>query len=322
MPHNKNRKIHTVRFTFHSQGQDMETLGTYLRTERTKQGKTLDDIAQETRISRSMLEAIESDREDALPPPSYLRGFLKLYAVELGINVEDLLARVPRQAADTSSLSLPPAPDIEKRKRPLLKIFIAAVIIIVGCIWLWKMFFGIAPVNTEQPPTIVSPRPTQSEQPPGQPDALPAPAVTAGTPVEDIKTEPAPESPEEASAPEPVKKAPEQQDSDTVPQPTPVEKPARTEAMSPADPETLSVQFAARGIVWIYMTADDERTIDITLREGERYRVEARKLNVRLGKPKLVDITCNGVPVPLDAKPGKPLNLVFPDCLRQPPEAD
>jgi len=69
----------------------METLGNYLREERQKQGKTLKQIAEKTCISRTTLQAIEEDREDQLPPPSYLRGFLKLYAQELGLSTEDLL---------------------------------------------------------------------------------------------------------------------------------------------------------------------------------------------------------------------------------------
>ena len=56
----------------------METLGNYLREERQKQGKTLKHIVQQTRISRTTLQAIEDDQYEQLPPASYLRGFLKL----------------------------------------------------------------------------------------------------------------------------------------------------------------------------------------------------------------------------------------------------
>ena len=52
----------------------MDTLGSYLREEREKQGKTLVDIVRTTRISRTMLEAIESGQDTQLPPPLYLRG--------------------------------------------------------------------------------------------------------------------------------------------------------------------------------------------------------------------------------------------------------
>ena len=145
------------------------------------------------------------------------------------------------------------------------------------------------------------------EAPPDRPEAAPASPLAAEAPAE-IKT-----------APVPVETAPDQPEPATEAQPKPVEEPVQEQKISMSDAEPFSVQFAPRGIVWIYMTADDEKTIDITLREGERYRIEARKLEVRLGKPSLVDITFNGVPVPIDSTPGKPLNLVFPDCIRQSP---
>ena len=79
----------------------METLGDYLREERQKQGKTLEQIAQKTRISRSTLQAIEDNRDELLPPALHVRGFLKLYARELGLNMEDILARLPQQPIRT-----------------------------------------------------------------------------------------------------------------------------------------------------------------------------------------------------------------------------
>jgi len=159
----------------------METLGSYLREEREKQGKTLKQIAEKTCISRTTLHALEDDREDQLPPASYLRGFLKLYALELGLNTEELLERLPQQEPEPAGLTLPPAPDLETKKKPWLKIALITGIICIACIWAWKMFFGIAPVSQDTPAQIVSPRPAlpdvQTAAPvlqntPGQPDIL------------------------------------------------------------------------------------------------------------------------------------------------------
>ena len=79
------------------------------------------------------------------------------------------------------------------------------------------------------------------------------------------------------------------------------------------------VKFIARGIVWMKLNADDEKTVDITLKNGERYRISAaRTLKARLGNPALVDVEYNDVPVSLPGKPGVPLDVVFPDIVRQP----
>jgi hypothetical protein len=83
--------------------------------------------------------------------------------------------------------------------------------------------------------------------------------------------------------------------------------------------KNFTVQFIARGIVWMQLLADDASPVDITLRNGERYRASAAQtLKVRLGNPTLVDVLYNDVPVSLPGKPGVPLDVVFPDIVRQP----
>ncbi|MDD5167606.1 MAG: helix-turn-helix domain-containing protein [Syntrophales bacterium] len=54
--------------------------GQDLKTVRIALGVTLDRIAQESKIKISILEAIENDEYDHLPPIAYLKGFIKIYA--------------------------------------------------------------------------------------------------------------------------------------------------------------------------------------------------------------------------------------------------
>ncbi len=78
------------------------------------------------------------------------------------------------------------------------------------------------------------------------------------------------------------------------------------------------VKFIARGIVWMKLSADGGTAVDITLKNGEQYRMSAaRTLTARLGNPVLVDVQYNDVPVSLSGKPGVPLDVVFPDIVRQ-----
>lgn len=282
----------------------METLGKYLREERQKQGKTLEQIAQKTRISRSTLQAIEDDRDELLPPSSYFRGFLKLYARELGLNTEDLLERLPQHTAEHSRLALPPAPDIETQKISLLRILITVAIVCMACLWAWQMFSGLAPLSQNTSIKIVSPRPAVPDSPVG----LPVPPDTAGA---QLATG--------SAATEPVALS----EQDATPESAPVSeaKPdvaLQPEEVPPVAAERFMVTFAARGIVWMKLNADDSKTIDITLRSGQRYRISAAQtLKVRLGNPALVDVEYNDVAVSLPGKPGEPLDVVFPDVVRQ-----
>ncbi len=71
----------------------METLGQFLKEQRIKSNKSLDEIAQTTKIRKGLLDALEQDKYDLLPPRSYVRGMVKLYAQEVGIDVNEVLDR-------------------------------------------------------------------------------------------------------------------------------------------------------------------------------------------------------------------------------------
>jgi cytoskeleton protein RodZ len=287
----------------------METLGDYLREERQKQGKTLEQIAQKTCISRSTLQALEDNREELLPSALHVRAFLKLYACELGLNMEDILERLPEKPIEQSSLSLPPAPDIEPQKISLLKICIAVVIVCVAGLWAWQMFFGLAPFSQNTLVKIVSPRPAQL-------DALPGPPVQPLTAEDQLSTGPDSSLPQDLSGPEGIS----EQEAPTVSEPQSKPDAAfQTEEVPPVAPERFMVKFIARGIIWMKLKADDDTPVDITLKNGETYRISAaRSLTARLGNPALVDVEYNDVPVSLPGNPGVPLDIVFPDIVRQP----
>jgi cytoskeletal protein RodZ len=70
-----------------------ETLGSYLRGQRDRRGMSPAELSRVTRIPRTSLEAIESDRFDELPGEVFVKGFLKAYAQAVGLVPADVLAR-------------------------------------------------------------------------------------------------------------------------------------------------------------------------------------------------------------------------------------
>lgn len=71
----------------------MESFGAYLKGLREEKGKTLEDIAESTKIAVSNLEFLESDRFDLLPPRVFVKGFIRSYVRELGLNPEEAMRR-------------------------------------------------------------------------------------------------------------------------------------------------------------------------------------------------------------------------------------
>ena len=69
-------------------------IGPQLRAAREKKGLTLDQIAAETRISRSHLEHIEAGSCDRLAGRTYAVGFARTYAKTVGLNEDDVVAMV------------------------------------------------------------------------------------------------------------------------------------------------------------------------------------------------------------------------------------
>jgi len=68
----------------------VEKIGKQLKQIRESRGISLEEISQKTRIRLGYLDAIETGDVDALPSPAQTRGFLRLYASTLGVELDAL----------------------------------------------------------------------------------------------------------------------------------------------------------------------------------------------------------------------------------------
>jgi cytoskeleton protein RodZ len=71
--------------------------GSVLAAARLRAGLTLNDVAARTRVARPLLESLEAENWDALPAPVYVRGFIKLYAREVGLDARAVLRLLESQ---------------------------------------------------------------------------------------------------------------------------------------------------------------------------------------------------------------------------------
>lgn len=95
----------------------MRTVGQILKEEREKRFYTLDEIEKATKIRKELLEALEKDQYDNLPPSTFVQGFIKNYGKFLGLDTEKLLAIFRREF----STSKHPPRILESFSNPLAK---------------------------------------------------------------------------------------------------------------------------------------------------------------------------------------------------------
>lgn len=86
----------------------MPTPGERLKQAREARKLTLKQAVQATRIRSYYLEALENDDLAALPSPAHARGFLRLYAEYLGLEMQELLGA---ERAEEPPAAPPPAPE-------------------------------------------------------------------------------------------------------------------------------------------------------------------------------------------------------------------
>jgi len=64
----------------------MFDIGSSLREARLRQGLDFPELEERTKIRPKYLRALEDERFDILPAPTYIRGFLRSYADALGLD--------------------------------------------------------------------------------------------------------------------------------------------------------------------------------------------------------------------------------------------
>jgi len=67
---------------------NLETFGSYLQGFRIKRELTIEEVAAKTRIAVHCIVAIEADDHERLPPPAYVRSFIRTIADVVGANAD------------------------------------------------------------------------------------------------------------------------------------------------------------------------------------------------------------------------------------------
>ena len=114
----------------------MGQVGDLLRQTREAKGLSLPQVEEITKIRHKILEALEQGAYDQLPAPVFVKGFLRNYAVLLGLNPEEVIQKYKEEAGEATKPYMPTAlaEPLEARRFPawigilsLILVFAAAV---------------------------------------------------------------------------------------------------------------------------------------------------------------------------------------------------
>jgi len=81
----------------------MEGFGSYLKAAREERKISLREISRVTRISRAILESLESDCRELLLPEVVIKGFIEAYARYCGLNPKEALAHYAKWQAKNAA---------------------------------------------------------------------------------------------------------------------------------------------------------------------------------------------------------------------------
>jgi transcriptional regulator with XRE-family HTH domain len=280
------------------------TIGSELRDAREQRGVSLREISERTNIRLPVLRAIENDDFRLVPGSVIMRGFLKLYAREVGLDPEVIGRRYTEQLE--SSPADRPVEEVPAEDRDhggsveagdgitgfnRLSVAVAAALLVL-------MAAGYLLSSRRAPETVAADRPGDAATP-GSGAALPVPGpgtvpgtapAKVDTPKPSPLAEPAPAAVGTAAA--------------SVPDP------ARASSETPSN--VVRVDLQATGEVWIAATADGRQVAYRMLASGERLPIRAtREAILRIGIPANVTVSINDQPIRPFERPGTPTTLTI-----------
>lgn len=271
--------------------QVMESVGQYLKAERERQNLSLKTLSEITRINKTTLQALEDERVELLPHPSYVRGFLRIYAKELGLDPEKTIEMYERGLRERR---WEPQRALKETGTPARGRYFSYAFI--GIMLVTAVLLLRAANRQQQAEPESTQELTTAEH--GE-QAEPA-----------VSPEPEVEQPAEAG-PEPYVDAPDEQ-LPPAPQPAPLAQKAAS-----APEKGFTVGFVATELTWIKIAIDGREPFEVMLRPGDSYLKEATdSMKVRIGNAGGLAIFYNDTPLGVLGEHGKPLDLEFPEAAK------
>jgi cytoskeletal protein RodZ len=253
-----------------------DDFGARLREARERRGVSLRQIANATKISVGVLEALERNDIARLPGGIFGRAFVRSYAIEVGLDpeatIQDFVAQFPHESVTVGHPTPERSDDnaLFESERRTAGTFLSLLVVsipIAGVV----LYFGTAgrrAVRDAPAPTTV-----EASAPVSDPKPVDASAPTSGTSVPAVR------------AAEAVKAEPQPAVSPTPPAADP----------TPAADNRLTIALSAKRPCWVSATVDGQKVVDRLLQAGERKTIEVRReMELTAGDASAIAMTING----------------------------
>lgn len=199
---------------------EAETLGDGLRRARAASGKSLAELAAETKVNARFLTALEQNDWSSLPSRVFALGYVRAYAGALGVDEQTAIERFKRESPDTSTALKPPVgiafEDVRRHSPVVVGVIAAVAVSVVG----WNVFQRISRMQAPHPSEITATPPAWTQEAsteegvslgaplPAPPDqTVPALYVTRGLEAELTGIDPDDPNAAPVAPPPPVQKA-------------------------------------------------------------------------------------------------------------------
>ena len=275
------------------------SVGAALRATRLRLGRSLQDVADATRIKRAYLEALEEMRIEELPSRPFTIGYVRAYARTLGLDAEAAVTRFKQDApGDVEPLRAPVG--VRKHSDARISLLAGGGAVIVSAVLLWNLAQHAMTEEAPPPPIVV-----ESSGPAVQPSSAPPAPVTL------TAAQPAPQ---ESTLPTPYQTPGMDAASATPGSADAAGKPAvavvSAAAADPAAPQTFTPHGAIYGAAAAAssVTLQAKKSVSLVIRgadgtvyfaqqlkAGEAYRAPAAKnLMVDVSDPAALGVYVNG----------------------------
>ena len=267
-----------------------------LRAARERRGVSLRQIANATKISVAVLEALERNDISRLPTGIFGRAFVRSYALEVGLDPEETIQDFISQFPDSFTAGHPASSQVEDheahesdRRMATTLVRLIAISVPVAIAVVYFGFWGRQGLKTEAAPAAPVEKPAPAPAAPADPPPA-SPAAASAPPASPAATTGSPAAPISSATGSPGTAAP----ASSAPAAA-----ATASAPAPAD-DRVTVGLTVTRPCFVTATVDGKRTLNRLLEPGEKHSVEIRKeLLLAVGDAAGIRMTLNGV----DAKP-------------------